>query len=149
MEVLNRFKPYIRILRPEIADMDFALPAATVLLATYFAYPDTIHSFGRFPDPFAFILAVIGGYFAITSSYVFNDYCDVDIAIVMDHLILQAADLGLGTCWVAAFDPAAAREVLQLSREWEPIAFTPLGYPADSPRPKARMPLDDLVIRLP
>lgn len=78
-----------------------------------------------------------------------RNYVDVDCAIVMDHLILQAADLGLGTCWIAAFDPAAAREVLQLPREWEPIAFTPLGYPADSPRPKARLPLDELVIRLP
>jgi 4-hydroxybenzoate polyprenyltransferase len=79
MEFINRFKPYVQILRPEIADMDFALPAATVLLATYFAYPDAIHSFGRFPDPLAFIIAVIGAYCAITSSYVFNDYCDVDI----------------------------------------------------------------------
>jgi nitroreductase len=77
-----------------------------------------------------------------------RNYVDVDCAIVMDHLILQAADLGLGTCWVGAFDPAAAREVLQLPADWEPIAFTPLGYAADSPRPKKRVPLDDVVIRL-
>ena len=32
---------------------------------------------------------------------------DVDAAIVMDHMILAAADLGLGTCWVAAFNPGA------------------------------------------
>ncbi|MFC1866499.1 nitroreductase family protein, partial [Chloroflexota bacterium] len=29
-----------------------------------------------------------------------KSYCDVDVAIAMDHLILAAADLGLGTCWV-------------------------------------------------
>jgi nitroreductase len=34
-----------------------------------------------------------------------KNYNDVDVAIAMDHLILAAADLGLGTCWVAAFDP--------------------------------------------
>lgn len=72
-------------------------------------------------------------------------YVDVDVAIAFDHLVLAATDLGLGTCWIAAFDPAAARQVLALPDEMEPIAFTPLGYPADSPRPKRRKALSDLV----
>ena len=63
-----------------------------------------------------------------------KNYNDVDVAIVMDHLILAAADLGLGTCWIAAFDPAAARELLELPEGVEPVAFTPLGHPADWPR---------------
>ena len=74
-----------------------------------------------------------------------KSYVDVDVAIVMDHLILAAADLGLGTCWVGAFDPAAAREILALPDDVEPIAFTPLGYPADQPRPKKRKTLSELV----
>jgi nitroreductase len=74
-----------------------------------------------------------------------KSYVDVDAAIVMDHLILAATDLGLGTCWIAAFDPAAAREVLGLPGEVEPLLFTPLGYPADVPGPKARRELDELV----
>ena len=69
-----------------------------------------------------------------------KNYGDVDATIVMDHLILAAADAGLGTCWVAAFDPTAAREVLGLPDDVEPVAFTPLGYPADSPKPKKRLP---------
>lgn len=72
-------------------------------------------------------------------------YLDVDAAIAFDHLILAATDLGLGTCWIAAFDPAAAREVLALPEGVEPVAFTPLGYPADQPKPKARKPLAELV----
>ena len=72
-------------------------------------------------------------------------YVDVDVAIAMDHLILAATDLGLGTCWIAAFDPAAAREVLDLPDGVEPLIFTPLGYPADSLRPKVRKPLSELV----
>ena len=67
-----------------------------------------------------------------------KNYTDVDVAIVMDHLILAAANLGLGTCWIGAFDPQAAREVLGLPDEAEPIVFTPLGYPADRPAPKYR-----------
>jgi nitroreductase len=74
-----------------------------------------------------------------------KNYNDVDVAIVMDHLILAATDLGLGTCWIGAFDPDAAREVLGLPEGVEPVAFTPLGYPADEPRPKRRVALSELV----
>jgi len=74
-----------------------------------------------------------------------KNYADVDVTIAMDHLILAAADLGLGTCWIGAFDPAAAREVLGLPDDVEPVAFTPLGYPADQPRTKKRKPLSELV----
>jgi nitroreductase len=74
-----------------------------------------------------------------------KNYNDVDVAIVMDHLTLAAADLGLGTCWIGAFDPAAARQVLGLPEGVEPVAFTPVGYPADSLRPKVRKELPELV----
>lgn len=69
----------------------------------------------------------------------------IDAAIVADHLILAAANLGLGTCWIAAFNVEAAREVLCLPDEAEPVIFTPLGYPADEPGPKIRKPLAELV----
>ena len=72
-------------------------------------------------------------------------YCDVDAAIVMDHIILAAAALGLGTCWIGAFNPDAAREVLNLPPEVEPIAFTPLGYAADNPKEKQRKALSAIV----
>jgi nitroreductase len=74
-----------------------------------------------------------------------KNYTDVDVAIVMDHLILAAADAGLGTCWIGAFDPDAARNVLGLPDDVEPIAFTPLGYPADALREKKRKSLEELV----
>jgi nitroreductase len=67
-----------------------------------------------------------------------KSYADVDATIAMDHLILAATAEGLGTCWIGAFDPAAAREILALPEGVEPLAFTPLGYPSDSPRPKLR-----------
>ena len=72
-------------------------------------------------------------------------YLDVDVAIVMDHLILAAANQGLGTCWIAAFNAKAAREVLNLPDNVEPLIFTPLGYPADQLGPKERKSLDELI----
>ena len=70
---------------------------------------------------------------------------ETDATIATDHMLLAAADRGLGTCWVAAFDPVAAREVLGLPEDVVPVAFTPLGWPADTPGPKERRPLEDLV----
>ena len=74
-----------------------------------------------------------------------RSYSDVDAAIVMDHVILAAADLGLGTCWIANFDAVAARELLALPPEADPVVFTPLGWPADAPKPKTRKALDGIV----
>lgn len=72
-------------------------------------------------------------------------YWEVDVAIAMDHLILAAANLGLGTCWIAAFDRQAARDVLGLPNDVEPLLFTPLGYPADKAGPKMRKSIEQLV----
>ncbi|BDZ69742.1 nitroreductase family protein [Methanobacterium petrolearium] len=74
-----------------------------------------------------------------------RNYVDVDVTIAMDHLIMQAADLGLGTCWIAAFDAEAAKEILKIPENVEPLLFTPLGYPADELGPKSRKELDELV----
>ena len=69
----------------------------------------------------------------------------IDAAIVADHLILEATNQGLGTCWVAAFNVKAARSIMGLPDEAEPVIFTLLGYPADQPGPKIRKPLSELV----
>lgn len=74
-----------------------------------------------------------------------KNHYEIDTTIVMDYLTLAAANVGLGTCWIAAFDTWAAREVLELPVEVEPIIFTPLGYPADTPGEKQRKPLNELV----
>jgi nitroreductase len=70
---------------------------------------------------------------------------EVDAAIAMTHIILAAAEEGLGTCWIAAFDPKAARDVLNLAADVAPFAFTPLGYAADAAITKNRRPLSDMV----
>ncbi len=93
------------------------------------------------------ILAAVG---APGENWVRSDgknYNDVDVAIVMDHVTLQAVELGLATCWIADFDPDATRDILHIPDHMEPVALSPLGYPADSPRPKRRKPLEQLVIR--
>jgi nitroreductase len=66
-----------------------------------------------------------------------TNYAEVDASIVMDHVVLAATALGLGSCWIGAFDPAAARAALG-QEGWNPVALTPLGYPAEAPDPRPR-----------
>ena len=91
---------------------------------------------------------VLGVYADYDACWVRGDgknYAYVDAAIVMDHMILAAAAQGLGTCWIGAFDSQAARDFAGLGPQWEPVAFTPLGYTERTPREKQRKNLDDLV----
>jgi len=74
-----------------------------------------------------------------------KSYGDVDSAIVMDHIILAATALGLGTCWVGNFRADAAREILNLKENLEPLAFTPLGYAQGRKTDKIRKPLSELL----
>ena len=73
------------------------------------------------------------------------NYAMVDGAIAMDHITLCAADLGLGTCWIGAFDPETLRRTLALPGHIEPMAMTPLGYPDAEPRPKDRKPAESVI----
>ena len=68
-----------------------------------------------------------------------------NVGIVMDHLILAATYLGLGTCWVGAFNPKAARDILGLPEEAKPIVFATVGYADNGTRPKVRKSIDELV----
>lgn len=54
---------------------------------------------------------------------------ETDLTIAMDHMILAAENLGVGTCWVGNFNNALLREILHLSVDEEVFAMTPLGYP--------------------
>jgi len=60
-----------------------------------------------------------------------KDFCDVDVSIAVDHMTLEATNLGMGTCWVCNFDKQDCIEVLGLPKNIEPIVILPMGYPAD------------------
>jgi nitroreductase len=61
-----------------------------------------------------------------------KDHCDIDIAITVDHITLQAAELGLGTCWICNFDAGLCTKLLNLPPNLEPAVILPVGYPLDS-----------------
>jgi nitroreductase len=69
----------------------------------------------------------------------------VDLSIAVDHMTLAAASLGLGTCWIGAFNTPKVAALIDLPPGVAPVHVLPLGYPAEQPGPRARKSLDDIV----
>jgi len=57
-----------------------------------------------------------------------EEYWKVDAAIALQNLILAATDLGLGTCWIAAFKESEAKMTLNVPEHIRIVAMTPVGY---------------------
>jgi len=55
-------------------------------------------------------------------------YAEIDASIVATHMMLQAAELGLGTTWVGNFDPIAVHNAFNIPSNIEPVCIFPIGY---------------------
>ena len=76
---------------------------------------------------------------------------ETDLTIAMDHIILAAEAIGVGACWISAFDNEVVRDVLQLADNEVVFNLTPLGYQSDGYAKKGkkdRKPLDEVVVLL-
>ncbi|MCL1818070.1 MAG: nitroreductase family protein [Spirochaetaceae bacterium] len=73
----------------------------------------------------------------------------VDASIVTTQMMLQAADIGLGTTWVMYFDPAKLKSEFSLPETFVPVALLVMGYPADDAVPSEmhsqRNPADTMI----
>jgi nitroreductase len=85
------------------------------------------------------------------------DYYLVDVGISMQQLVLAAADLGLGTCWIGGFDEDKVKKALEIPKNIKVVALTPVGYIAETSMKNKfirssvgadkRKPLDEMVHR--
>lgn len=95
-------------------------------------------------------LVITGNHDESWHRYDGKDHCDIDIAIITEHVVLAAAELGINTCWVCNFDVQACKDLLELPENEEPIVLIPMGYaPKDSVAPdKKRKEMQQLVTYL-
>ena len=74
---------------------------------------------------------------------------EMDATIVLTHMMLQAWELGIGSCWVCSFDFKKTRELFNLPPNIKPVALMPIGYAAPdgvaSDRHPKRKPLSETV----
>lgn len=75
-------------------------------------------------------------------------YCLQDTAAAVEHILLAATALGLGACWVGAFDESAAALAIDLPSHLRPVALVPIGAPAKSPTITSRRSLEEVTSRL-
>lgn len=68
----------------------------------------------------------------------------VDIGISCEHFVLQAHELGLGTCWLGWFDAKASAKVLGVPRGTRLEMLLSVGYPAESPAARPRRSLEEM-----
>ena len=74
------------------------------------------------------------------------EYYQIDLGIAMEHIVLKATELGLGTCWVGWFKEHKVKEILGIPDRVRVSALLAVGYPADTPPAKrARKPLQKIL----
>jgi nitroreductase len=69
----------------------------------------------------------------------------VDVSIAFAYMILQACELGLGTCWIGAFKEDEVKKILNIPDHIRVVAISPMGYPARQTLPRPRKSLDEIV----
>ncbi len=68
-----------------------------------------------------------------------------NVAIAVEHIVLQAVEIGLGTCWVRWYEDNKVKEILDIPDHVEVMALLPVGIPDEDPAPRPRLSLDKIV----
>ena len=69
----------------------------------------------------------------------------IDVAIALEHICLQAAQLGLATCWLGSFYPDKVRPIVSIPQDVAIIELMVLGYPSDKQKEPKREPMGKIV----
>jgi nitroreductase len=74
-------------------------------------------------------------------------YLTLNAAIAIEHIVLRAVDLGLGSCWIMMFDSEKTKSMLELEDRYDVVALLPIGYPDQSPAARPRLPLMEWILK--
>jgi len=69
-----------------------------------------------------------------------------NVAIAIEHMVLRALDFGLGTCWIRFLDAEKIKRMFGWGEKIFVVALLPVGYPAEAPAPRKRLPMEALLI---
>jgi nitroreductase len=74
-------------------------------------------------------------------------YLSMNVAIAIEHIVLKAVDLGLGSCWLGRFDRDKVKKFLALDESIYPVVLLPVGHPDQSPKARPRFTVDKLLLK--
>jgi len=104
------------------------------------------NSFGKNAPVLVVVISEKGNFMARVGNLVRDTrFYLVDIGIAVEHFVLQAAELGLGTCWLGWFNETPLKKVLGLPKSAKIDIILPIGYPAQPNREKIRKPKEEIV----
>jgi len=69
----------------------------------------------------------------------------IDVSIALEHIALEATELGLGTCWIGSFETEKVRTILGIPADINIIELMTVGYHADEPKTPNREPIEKIV----
>ena len=69
----------------------------------------------------------------------------IDVSIALEHMCLQATELGLATCWIGSFYPDKIKPLLGIPGDVTIIELLAVGYPSDEPKAHRREPMESIV----
>jgi len=69
----------------------------------------------------------------------------IDVSIALEHISLQATELGLATCWIGSFDTDKVRQALEIPGDVAIIELMTLGYPAEKGSQNTRLPIEEII----
>ena len=70
----------------------------------------------------------------------------VDLSIAVSFMILEATELGLGTCWLGAYKEDEIKEILNIPEKMRVPAMFTLGYANENPDPRPRKNIEQITI---
>ncbi len=71
----------------------------------------------------------------------------VDLSIALTQIVLQATELGLGTCFIGAFHQDQVKQVIGIPEEYVVVQVLTLGYPDEEPAPRPRLSLQEIIYK--
>ena len=69
-----------------------------------------------------------------------------NVAIAVEHMVLRAVELGLGTCWVRLLDEPRVKEILDFDENLHVVCLLAVGYPGMEPRQREKLDMKDIVL---
>jgi len=81
---------------------------------------------------------------AEVNSLLTGKWAVVDATIAMQNMVIAGWTLGVGSCWIGAFNEKKVKESLKIPDRWKVVALVTLGYPSEQPKPKKKKAFEEL-----
>jgi len=68
----------------------------------------------------------------------------IDTTIALQNMVIAAWSLGVGSCWIGAFDEGKVKQLLKIPEKWKVVALVTFGYPAEQPKSIRKKTVEEL-----